>query len=108
LLKLSQDVTELNASWSHILQTEPNEIREANISAFNILPFWQAARGSKITGNFGARDEKDSKYLCIASRLSTTGDKIGIVRLYVLPSIIQLMVYFGIWTTKPVEKQEEI
>jgi hypothetical protein len=77
--ELSTDLSKLNKSWSHTLQSEPNEIWEPSIQAFTPSRFWNSNTGSKAAclGPLSS----DMKTICLQSQLSEDGTKIGLIKL---------------------------
>ena len=77
LRHLAKDLQSLNRDWEKVLRNTPNEIWEPSISAFTQSPFWLSVTGSNITP---LALEKES--ICLISRVSKDGYRLGVVRLY--------------------------
>jgi len=76
---LSSDLHILNASWRHVLQTEPNEIWQPSISAFQQSDFWTRIPGSNIIP-LGQSPEDEYQLGVLCSQVSLDGSRIGIVK----------------------------
>jgi hypothetical protein len=74
--RLSSDLETLNASWSHVLKTEPNEIWQPSVSAFQQYDFWMRIARSRLQSI--GQDEKKYEVLC--SQVSLDGLLLGIVK----------------------------
>jgi hypothetical protein len=74
--RLSSDLEILNASWSNVLKTEPNEIWQPSISAFQQSDFWAQIAGSRLRPI--GQDGKKHEVLC--SQVSQDGLLVGIVK----------------------------
>ena len=82
LKQLSVDLKILNKAWSDVLSDEPNEIWEPSISAFHQSVFWQRITGARVA-HFEQPVDPGHRAICLKTRISADGQRLGLVRLYI-------------------------
>jgi len=89
----TQEISELNQAWGHVLVMQPNEIWEPSISAFNRNPkFWLPEKKATISALETAVSDTGISAISIASQVSSDGSEVALIKL--LPSELVLLLLF--------------
>ncbi|KAJ9657786.1 hypothetical protein H2198_004093 [Neophaeococcomyces mojaviensis] len=81
LYRLSEELLDLDQSWSHILMLEPNEIWEPSISTFKKSEFWVTTDQAKLV-RLAPLVDNSSPSITVYSQIADSGTELGVIRLF--------------------------